>query len=95
MPGNAAAFLKEELAPAVVDSIDWDQLVLQPGSFIDSQFRQHESDLLFSAPWRDGRCFVYLLFEHQVAEDPQIALRLLRYMVRIWETLTVRPSRIG
>ena len=28
---------------------------------------------------------LYCLFEHQTREDPAIALRLLRYMVRIWE----------
>jgi predicted transposase/invertase (TIGR01784 family) len=84
-PANAAAFLREQLPRTVAENIDWEQLALQSGSFIDSQFRQHESDLLFTAPWRDSQCFVYLLFEHQVAEDRQIALRLLRYMVRIWE----------
>ena len=32
-----------------------------------------------------GGCLVYLLFEHQRAKDSWIALRLLRYQVRIWE----------
>ena len=38
-------------------------------------------------------CLLYLLFEHQVTPDPTLALRLLRYMVRIWESrLKTHPS---
>jgi hypothetical protein len=38
---------------------------------------------------------LYLLFEHQSAEDPRIALRLLGYMVRIWERFAVhKPATV-
>ena len=83
---NAAAFLNWQLPPALGSAIHWERLKLQPGSFIDSHYRHCESDLLFSAPLAGSSgCLIYLLFEHQVAEEPWIALRLLRYMVRIWE----------
>jgi predicted transposase/invertase (TIGR01784 family) len=59
---------------------------LKPGSFVDSHYRQSESDLLFSVPLEERECLIYLLFEHQRACDPWISLRLLRYQVRIWET---------
>ncbi|MBL9156609.1 MAG: Rpn family recombination-promoting nuclease/putative transposase [Verrucomicrobiales bacterium] len=85
-PENAAGFLRHHLPASVAEAIIWERLVLQPGSFVDSHFRQHESDLLFSASIGGGDGLVYLLFEHQVNEDPLIALRLLRYMVRIWES---------
>jgi predicted transposase/invertase (TIGR01784 family) len=85
-PSTAAAFLRWEIPPALSSAIDWDNLRLEPGSFVDSHYRQSESDLLFSAPSSTSECFVYLLFEHQLAPDPWIALRLLRYQVRIWET---------
>jgi len=85
-PVNAAGFLRLEI-PAVLSSvIDWDRLRLEPGSFVDSHYRHSESDLLFSAPLGSADCFLYLLFEHQLAPDPWIALRLLRYQVRIWES---------
>lgn len=92
-PVNAAGFLRHHLPEAIASAIDWDRLALEPGSFVDSHFRQHESDLLFSARLGGTDCLVYLLFEHQVNEDPKIALRLLRYMVRIWEScLKSRPG---
>ncbi len=85
-PANAAAFLREQIPAPLAARIAWDALQLQPGSFVDSQFRESESDLLFSAPVSGAAdCLVYLLFEHQRSKDPWIALRLLRYQVRIWE----------
>ena len=87
-PVNAAAFLRREIPPAVAETIQWEQLQLQPGSFIDSQFRHTESDLLFAAPLAGSPCLLYFLFEHQISQDPLLALRLLRYMVRIWEEWT-------
>ena len=84
-PANAAGFLRHHFPAEVSDRIDWDGLSLRPGSFVDSHLRQHESDLLFSTGIEGGEALIYLLFEHQLAEDQRIALRLLRYMVRIWE----------
>ena len=58
------------------------------GSFVDQELRGSVSDLLFevrsaaAAP----RQWLYLLFEHQSRPDRWMALRLLRYCCRIWET---------
>jgi len=88
-PATAAAFLRAELPAALAAAIHWPTLRIETGSFIDSQFRRSESDLLFSAGFghedaaRPG--LIYILFEHQVKEEPLLALRLLRYMLRIWE----------
>jgi predicted transposase/invertase (TIGR01784 family) len=84
-PANAAAFLRWEVPPALSGKIAWDQLRVEPGSFVDSHYRHTESDLLFSAKVAGTDALLYLLFEHQTSPDPVLALRLLRYMVRIWE----------
>src|SRR5690606_1704432 len=34
---------------------------------------------------RGGRAFLYLLLEHQSTSDPDMPLRMLAYLVRIWE----------
>ena len=85
-PVNAAGFLREEIPASIAERIDWGQLRLEPGSFVDSHYRHTESDLLFSAHLADSDCLLYLLFEHQISHEPTLALRLLRYMVRIWES---------
>ena len=84
-PVNAAAFLKAELPASVSALIDWSSLRLESGSFVDSELRHCESDLLFSAHLDGREALIHLLFEHQSTRDPWMALRLLRYMVRIWE----------
>ncbi len=84
-PATAAAFLRHELPAPIAGRVDWESMKLVPGSFIDSHFRKSETDLLFTAPVTSTPCYFYLLFEHQTKQDPWMGLRLLRYMVRIWE----------
>ena len=84
-PANATGFLRGELPAGLSAAILWDRLQLEPGCFIDSHYRHSESDLLFSAPLHGQDCLIYVLFEHQRELDRWLALRLLRYMVRIWE----------
>ena len=86
-PANAVAELKHVLAPEHVSAIDWSTLKLEPGSFVDERLADKHSDLLFSAETRASgeRVLVFLLLEHQSSSEPKMALRLLAYMVRIWE----------
>ena len=82
---NVTAFFQNYLATDLVTSLDWRTLRQQPGSFIDAELTGSESDLLFSVASQSGEAFIYILFEHQSREDPWMALRLLSYMVKIWE----------
>lgn len=86
-PATAAGFLKWEIPAALAEAIDWSSLRVEPGTFVDSQFRHTESDLLYSAALTNQPCLIYVLFEHQTTPDPAIALRLLRYQVGIWESV--------
>jgi predicted transposase YdaD len=83
-PDNARAFLQAHLPRKLARRIDWSSLSLASGSFIDPEFAATSSDLLFTAQIDDRPAFLYILFEHQNQENPLIALRLLTYMVRIW-----------
>ena len=83
-PDNARAFLQAHLPPQLTRRIDWTTLNLVSGSFIDPEFAATSSDLLFTAQINDQTAFLYILFEHQNEEDSFIGLRLLTYMVRIW-----------
>jgi predicted transposase/invertase (TIGR01784 family) len=83
-PDNARAFLKSHLPRKLARRMDWNSLALVSGSFIDPEFAATSSDLLFTAKIDGQPAFLYILFEHQNQEDPLICLRLLTYMVRIW-----------
>ena len=82
---NARAFFEKHLPPRLCDTVDWSSLSLEPSTFVDPQFAASESDLLFSLKLHGSDAFLYLLFEHQSSEDPRMALRLLSYILRIWE----------
>jgi hypothetical protein len=85
VPENAAGLLRSTLPADLSAVIDWDSLRLEPGSFVDSRFRQSHSDLLFSAAVAGRETFLYVLFEHQSTRDPRLPLRLLTYMLRVWD----------
>ena len=84
-PDNARGFFQNYLPKQISHAVDWDSLRLESSTFVDPQFAASESDLLFSLNLAKTDAFLYLLFEHQSSEDPRMALRLLSYIVRIWE----------
>jgi len=85
VPENARAFFENHLPKEIAAALDWTSLALEPCSFIDPQLTSSESDLLFHITLHQSDAFLYLLFEHQSSEDPRMALRLLSYILRIWE----------
>jgi hypothetical protein len=82
---HAAGELRHILPPAIVAHLDLGTLALSPGSYVDEALKERSSDLLFSVQLGGRKALVYLLFEHQSRVDEQMAFRLLRYEVRIWE----------
>lgn len=85
MPSNAASQLRAALPPGLVARLDLDRLALVPGSLVDATLRWRHTDLLFTAPLDGREAFVYVLIEHQSGNDPVMAFRMLRYVVRIWD----------
>lgn len=82
-PERAAAELRAVLPPEIVSRMDWSTLRREPGSVVDPELRETQSDLLFSAHLFGGqRLLLYILLEHQSSVDGWMALRMLRYVVR-------------
>lgn len=82
---HAAGILQAVLPPALAARIDFSTLALCPGSFVDRLLRGCHTDLLFSAKVAGQEVLIYVLFEHQSTVEALMALRLVQYMVRIWE----------
>jgi hypothetical protein len=70
------------------EPFDWSTLRLEPGLLPTSDDDDRYSDLLFSVARADAESevLVYVLFEHQSGDDPLMLLRMLRYMLRVWDT---------
>ncbi len=82
---HAAEELRCVLPTSLLARMDLASLALAAGSFVDEALRESHTDLLYSLrlDGRDAR--IYILFEHQSTPDPWMPLRLLRYMLRIWD----------
>nr|MDT0662443.1 Rpn family recombination-promoting nuclease/putative transposase [Micromonospora sp. DSM 115978] len=82
---NAASHLRAVLPEAVIDRLDLSQLARVSGSFVDDTLRWRHSDLLFTAPLQGREALIYVVVEHQSSEDPLMPLRMLRYVIRVWD----------
>ena len=85
-PDLARSELELVLPIEVQAHLDLATLEISPGSFVDEDLRHAHTDLLYRVGTRnDGDALVYLLMEHQSTFDARMPLRLLRYMVRVWD----------
>ena len=95
-PVQAASLLRSQLPEALASRIDWSTLVTVPGSFVDDALGERHTDLLFSCKMDGREVLLYVLLEHQSTEDPWMALRVLRYVVRVWDRwLVEHPEARG
>ncbi|MDR5617884.1 Rpn family recombination-promoting nuclease/putative transposase [Arsenophonus sp.] len=58
---------------------DLDSLKVESGSFIDSDMKNYQSDIIYSVSTTKGSGYIYVLIEHQSTPDKLIAWRLMRY----------------
>lgn len=82
---HAAGMLRATLPPEIAARVDFPTLSVLAGSVVDRGLRSRHTDLLFSVRVAGGEGLIYVLFEHQSTVEALLALRLLGYMVRIWE----------
>ncbi len=82
---NAVGFFQSYLPVELRDRLDWTTLKLQPGKYTDEALRGSESDLLYTVQIDQRPALLYCLFEHQSTPDAWMPLRLLRYILNIWE----------
>lgn len=94
-PEHAADVLRSALPSAVARRIDWSTLRASDGTLIDDTLRESRSDLLLRVrTTSNGALFIHVIFEDQSTEDPWMALRMLRYMVGLWERLVASGARV-
>lgn len=78
--GFVRAYVPTELAALVNSS---ESVEPYPGTFVDPELKMSHSDIVYRFVL-DGRpVYLYLLFEHQSTPEPDMAFRLLRYLVKL------------
>ncbi len=86
-PRHAAGLLRSVLPATLANAAIWSTIVHEAGSFIDVDLADHHSDLLFSVELDGTRALLYVLLEHQSANDHHMPLRMLIYVTRVWDRL--------
>src|SRR3984957_16372319 len=83
-PELAGRFLQEHLPSDVVELLAPEPPQRAPGSFVDTDFAHHHTDLLFRLRLKTGDpALAYLLLEHKSSPDKGTPLQVLRYIVNI------------
>lgn len=93
---EAASFLRLHLPVEIRAMINWPTLHIVEDSFIDEEFAERESDVLYHVELHGHTqpVLLYLLFEHQSRVDKWMRRRLLRYVDRIWdESFKLYPAQ--
>jgi predicted transposase/invertase (TIGR01784 family) len=84
-PVHAASQLRAVLPPRLADRLDLANLRPVNGSFVDEELTNRHCDVLMQTTLDGREAFVYVLIEHQSSPDRMMPLRMLRYLMRIWD----------
>ena len=83
-------YLVEFLAPELLRYLDFASGVQQNRSFIAETLHQREADVLLRVPFQESidheALHICILIEHQSRPEWLMRLRMLIYMVRLWES---------
>ena len=94
---HAKVLLVSLLPAALLTEIDLQSLRPTKETFLSADEGENRLDLLYTARLRGGdEVLIYLLFEHKSSIDRQIALQLLRYVLRIldWRNRNRQPLSV-
>jgi len=71
----------------LTDQLDFGRMAPVERRFLLPDLHKLESDLAFEVPFREeaGAAWVYILLEHRSEPDRTMPLRLLGYMVQLWQ----------
>ncbi|MFW6050405.1 MAG: Rpn family recombination-promoting nuclease/putative transposase [Myxococcota bacterium] len=98
LPEHAAGELACVLPPDVAAQFDLSTLRRVASSYATPGEADRHADVLLSVGLRDepGEGLVYVLLEHQSTSERWMVLRMLRYLVRVWEHwLREHPTASG
>lgn len=85
-PKRAKGLIFTQLPHEVLDLLCDEEPTLLPGSYVDEELQESQTDALFQVNLKAGGiAFIFLVFEHRDRPDPYTPLHLLKCQVRIWE----------
>ncbi|HAU1484593.1 TPA: Rpn family recombination-promoting nuclease/putative transposase [Legionella pneumophila] len=79
----ARDFLKAWLPGDLCQTVNFEQLEMQPRSYINDLRKESAVDVLFKTEIEGHEAYLYLLLEHQSTPDQLMPFRLLKYICNI------------
>ena len=86
--------LKSFVYEDFINEIKLEHLELFDKSFISDELLDRESDLIYKIHYKDKEYFIYILLEFQSTLDKSIPIRLLSYIMLLYD-LIYKESRAG
>ena len=76
--------------------MDFSELQLESGSFVDERLKAGITDALFSVPLNGNLSYIYILVEHQSTSDRWMPFRLRKYVCMLLDELisTSNPDKL-
>jgi predicted transposase/invertase (TIGR01784 family) len=81
----AQSFIEELFPSEIKEKINLTDLKRISESFIDGEFQEHFSDIIYQTTLANQKTLVTLLFEHKSYTVPFIQVQLLQYIINIWQ----------
>jgi hypothetical protein len=81
---HARGLLRGMVPPAIEKLVDWDTLARDMTTLVGRALDERTADVLYQVRLGGRDAFIYVLLEHQSTGCPEMHLRLLDAMVRIW-----------
>jgi predicted transposase/invertase (TIGR01784 family) len=70
-----------------IDNIEYSTLEKIDKSFVSDEFAERESDLIYKAKYKGNDIYIFILLEFQSTVDRFMSLRMLRYIIELYEDL--------
>jgi predicted transposase/invertase (TIGR01784 family) len=86
-------FLANYLPKDVLKLLELGTAEIRKDSFVDEEFKEFFSDLLYEVKLAGRIGYIYVLFEHKSFPDRFTPLQLLKYMIQIWELHRQQSTR--
>ncbi len=94
-PELVADLLREFIREPWVQALDLSTLERVSASFVSTDLRDRESDIIWRVRSTEGWLYVYLLIEFQSRVDRRMAVRLLAYLGLLYQDLVDRKETLA
>ena len=84
--------LESFVRESFIRNLDFSTLKRVDKSFINSDFQEKESDLIFTIQFKKKTIYIFLLLEFQSTVDKMMTVRFLRYIMELYESFRKIPE---